>query len=273
MLSACQKVLARALGQDEAGLRALKVGDLFRVTAEPKIYLYQGPEGAEAETRGYLDWRLGRRPSGLSEEEPLLERVSRLRWDDNWLTPAEIKRLFRILREQSGRRHASRDRFILILWYRMGLRVSELCALRVGQVVEDEHLEVRRQVEIVGKGSKRRKIPLMADTRKLLRVFLRWKKRQGEGLDLRDPLLVSERGGRLSVRGLQYLVERWVKAAGVDRITAHGLRHSFATHLVSGGPRGVLVAQKILGHSSLSTTQKYLHLSPDDISESMEGLA
>ncbi len=156
-----------------------------------------------------------------------------------------------------------RDRALLELLYGSGLRVSELCALDL-EAIDARGAEVR----VLGKGRKERIVPLSGKALEALNAYL---PRRSE---LRHPktgdfdakaLLLTRRGKRLGVRRVQALVQRYgALGAGRPDLHPHALRHSCATHLLEGGA-DLRVIQELLGHSSLSTTQRYTHVSLDQL--------
>ena len=149
-----------------------------------------------------------------------------------------------------------RDRAIVELFYASGLRVSELTGLNVGS------LDLRQKlVRVVGKGRKERILPIGRKAHQAIAAYL-----DARGASDDDaPLFLNARGGRLTPRSVQRnLKTRLIKAMIVKDISPHALRHSFATHLLDGGAdlRGI---QELLGHASLSTTQKYTQVSVDHL--------
>jgi integrase/recombinase XerC len=151
---------------------------------------------------------------------------------------------------------ALRDRAFLELLYASGLRVSELTGLDVDDVDLAQGL-----VRVLGKRSKERVVPFGAAAAEALRRWLaEGRPALVAGAGAGAALFVSRRGARLSPRSVARRIERWVLAAGLPRhVHPHVLRHSFATHLLGAGAdlRGI---QELLGHASLSTTQRYTHL-------------
>jgi integrase/recombinase XerC len=153
-----------------------------------------------------------------------------------------------------------RDRAILELFYASGLRLSEL----VGLDVEDVNLSAR-MVRVLGKGGKPRLVPFNTTTAKAIRGYLRDREqliRRGsqKRKDVKDPLFLNYRGARLTTRSIDRLVVRHVAASGTRfGISPHALRHSFATHLLQRGA-DLRTIQELLGHSRLSTTQRYTHV-------------
>jgi integrase/recombinase XerC len=149
-----------------------------------------------------------------------------------------------------------RDRAMLELLYASGLRVSELVGLDRSGLDLSEGL-----VRVLGKRRKERVVPVGRPALEALRRWLDEGRpalaRAGGGA---EALFLNHRGGRLSARSVARRLHRWVLAAGLARhVHPHVLRHSFATHLLSSGAdlRGI---QELLGHASLSTTQRYTHL-------------
>ena len=149
----------------------------------------------------------------------------------------------------SNGQYAIRDRAILELLYASGLRVSELCGLDL------EHVDDSAQtVRVLGKGRKERIVPF---GRKAARALAAWRALRG---DHDGPLFLARRGGRLNPREVYDIVRGAARGAGITRaIGPHTLRHSFATHLLTGGA-DLRAVQELLGHSRLSTTQRYTHL-------------
>jgi len=151
---------------------------------------------------------------------------------------------------------AMRDRAIVEMLYSCGLRVSELTALDVGSVSLEEGL-----VRVVGKGRKERIVPVGRQAKEALRLYLEERNAPPDG----DPLFLNHRGGRLTPRSIQRHLKKYLLMAGIlKEATPHSLRHSFATHLLDGGA-DLRAIQELLGHASLSTTQKYTQVSIDQL--------
>jgi integrase/recombinase XerC len=156
----------------------------------------------------------------------------------------------------------SRDAALLELLYGSGLRVSEVVGLDL------DHLALEsEELRVLGKGNKERVVPVGAPARSALSEYLarRAELRPRSGGELPRAVFVSRRGRRLSVRAVQKLVRRYgIAAAGRADLHPHALRHSCATHLLEGGA-DLRVIQELLGHSSLATTQRYTHVSMDQL--------
>jgi integrase/recombinase XerC len=157
-----------------------------------------------------------------------------------------------------------RDRAMLETLYGSGLRVSELCSLDLASI----DLEGAPTVRVIGKGNKERLVPIGSKAAAALSAYLA---RRGE---LRNPktgamdvsaLFLSRLGRRIGVRRVQALVHRYgAEGAGRADLHPHALRHTCATHLLDGGA-DLRSIQKLLGHASLSTTQRYAHVSIDHL--------
>ncbi|MCI0469294.1 MAG: tyrosine-type recombinase/integrase, partial [Nitrospirae bacterium] len=152
----------------------------------------------------------------------------------------------------------ARDRAILELLYSSGLRVSEVSGLNIDDLKLTEGMARAR-----GKGRKERFVPIgdkAIDAIKTYIVEMRLSKLKGTMLNSDEALFVNRKGTRLTDRQIRRIVVKYAKSAGIDgQIGPHTLRHTFATHLLMGGA-DLRVIQELLGHSSLSATQKYTHL-------------
>jgi integrase/recombinase XerC len=138
--------------------------------------------------------------------------------------------------------------------YSSGLRVSELVGLDWEHVDEDAGL-----LRVLGKGRKERVVPV---GRPALRALAAYRARSAEaGLAVaHGPVFLNARGGRLTARSVARLMEPYVLASGsATKATPHALRHTFATHLLGAGA-DLRAIQELLGHASLSTTQRYTHV-------------
>ena len=157
---------------------------------------------------------------------------------------------------------AQRNRALLELMYDCGLRASEA----VGLDVTD--LDLRRGfVRPHGKGSKERFVPVGRSAAAAAGRYLRSGRPELVGTSPEPKLFVNFRGGSLTRQGLYKIIQRHAKVAGLGgRMSPHTLRHSFATHLLSGGC-DLRSVQEMLGHADVSTTQLYTHLSGERIKE------
>ncbi|CAH2032276.1 tyrosine recombinase XerC [Trichlorobacter ammonificans] len=151
-----------------------------------------------------------------------------------------------------------RDRAILELLYSSGLRVSELTGLAIADLDLTDGM-----VRVMGKGSKERIVPLGSRAAAAVTAYL-----NERGPCPPDaPLFLNTRGNRISRQSVDSLVKRWsLRIDTFRRISPHTLRHTFATHLLEGGA-DLRSIQELLGHASLSTTQKYTHVGLDRLLE------
>ena len=154
-----------------------------------------------------------------------------------------------------------RDRAVLELLYGSGLRVAELCAIDLHDL-DLAHGRLR----VTGKGRKERRVPIGDAARRALKTYLASARptlveRRPDGPD-RFALFLNTRGNRLGVRGVRQLMTTYAAAAGLPPVSPHGLRHSFATHLLDGGA-DLRAVQELLGHENLATTQIYTHVSTE----------
>jgi integrase/recombinase XerD len=202
------------------------------------------------------------RRDGLLDTDPTasLSTPRRSRKLPQVLTRAEVERL---LAQPSGTEPAAlRDRALLEVMYACGLRASEAIGLELMDVdIEEGVLRAR------GKGSKERVVPIGQAALKALRIYV---ERGRPGLVKGAPeahLFVNFRGGHLTRQGLYKIVRRHALTAGLaDRMSPHTLRHTFATHLLSGGC-DLRSVQEMLGHADVSTTQLYTHLSSERLKD------
>jgi len=179
------------------------------------------------------------------------------------MTPEETNTLIDSLPQAAQTRKDSaksqerllRDRVVFELLYGCGLRVSELVNLNL------EDFDWReRWIRVLGKGRKERQVPFGKRAAGVLERYL-----AARGRPNQRALLPGARGRRLSVRTVQNIVKRYALALrGDPALHPHSLRHAFATHLLSGGA-DLRAIQELLGHASLSTTQKYTQLSLEEL--------
>ena len=177
-----------------------------------------------------------------------------------------VDEMFRLLdRPDRNNPLGLRDLAIMEVLYSCGIRVSELTGLNMESVDFEEGL-----VKVLGKGNKERIVPIGKKAIGSLENYLdasRGLRRNGEGGTKGLPLFINFRGGRLTSRSVGKLVKRYGKEGSLaSDISPHDLRHTFATHLLDGGA-DLRSVQELLGHVSLSTTQKYTHVSLDKLME------
>jgi len=171
-----------------------------------------------------------------------------------------IDEVFALLeRKGSGDPLQLRDRAIFELLYSSGLRVGELVALNRDGIDFEQAL-----VRVLGKGNKERLVPI---GRKALAALQDYLATRSDGEPAQQPLFLNHRGGRLTSRSVQRHLKTFLLKSGIIRdATPHALRHTFATHLLDSGA-DLRAIQELLGHSSLSTTQKYTQVSMQHLAD------
>jgi len=155
---------------------------------------------------------------------------------------------------------AKRDRAMLEFLYASGMRVSELVSLNLNNV-DTEGCYVR----CFGKGNKERMIPIHPRAAQMVKEYVKEVRPQMVRSDEERALFLNQRGDRLTRQGLWQILKAYAKSAGLGKkVTPHTLRHSFATHMLSGGA-DLRSVQELLGHANISTTQIYTHLTSEHI--------
>ncbi|MDF1581320.1 MAG: tyrosine recombinase XerC [Desulfuromonadales bacterium] len=170
-----------------------------------------------------------------------------------------VDQVFALLDAEFGNdQRGLRDRAIFELLYSSGLRISELTALNIVDLDFEQH-----QVRVMGKGAKERIVPVGSKALVALHDYLA---SRGATLDPGAALFLNRNGGRLTQRSIQRKMKTCLLKAGILKdATPHDLRHSFATHLLVDGGADLRVIQELLGHASLSTTQKYTKVGMDHL--------
>jgi len=182
----------------------------------------------------------------------------------NYLTVDDVFRLLDSIPITSLQ--SARDRAIFEAIYSCGLRVSETSGLDVGNVDFDAGL-----VRVLGKGSKERIVPIGRQALEAIRAYrARLEIEKGIAMVDEGPLFLNKFLHRLSTRSMARSLENIVKACSMRvPVSPHVLRHTFATHMLDAGA-DLRVVQELLGHQSLSTTQKYTHVSIDRLMETYD---
>jgi len=171
---------------------------------------------------------------------------------------------------EGSKERGLRDRAILELLYSSGLRVSELVGLNSNQLDLDLGI-----VRVMGKGRKERIVPVGRKAVESLEAYLEERGMlkglrpggRASGPEGEEPIFVNFLGGRLTARSVGRLIKKYTRHSGIFRkISPHSLRHTFATHLLDAGA-DIREIQEMLGHSSLSTTQRYTHVSMGKLME------
>ncbi len=159
---------------------------------------------------------------------------------------------------------AKRDSAMLALLYASGMRVSELVSLNLDDIVDDGF------VRCFGKGHKERLIPIYRQAVLAVEEYVKEARPHLARTDEEKALFLNRRGERLTRQGFWQLLKGYAKSAELDaKITPHTLRHSFATHMLSGGA-DLRSVQELLGHANISTTQVYTHLTSEHVRRTYE---
>ncbi|QXE89536.1 tyrosine recombinase XerC [Geomonas subterranea] len=219
--------------------------------------------------KGHAKSSIGRKLSAIRALFRFLLREGRLEKNPAELvsTPKKEKRLpFHLNIDQvsalveapAGTRLPLRDRAVLETLYSCGIRVSELTGMNVGDLDLDGGL-----ARVMGKGGKERIVPVGSFARQALSSYLAERGNPGAA----EPLILNSRGKRINRRSVTRIVDdHMLLIAAMRKVSPHTLRHTFATHLLEGGA-DLRAIQELLGHASLSTTQKYTHVSIDKLME------
>jgi integrase/recombinase XerC len=160
-----------------------------------------------------------------------------------------------------------RDKAIVLLFVYSGLRLAELCQLNIDSVTTrrrqspDGSVQYFGGGEVIGKGRKRRQFLVGPAALQALAEYIKERRTK----DSNPALFLSERRQRISCRNVQDMVNRWCRKLGVSHVHVHQLRHSFGTRNVNAG-MSAAVLQELMGHSNLSTTQRYFRIQPDRLS-------
>jgi integrase/recombinase XerD len=181
--------------------------------------------------------------------------------------PISINQVKALLEQpkKSSTPEAKRDEAMLQLLYASGMRVSELISLNV----EDVNT-LDGDVRVFGKGHKERIIPIHQQAATIVEEYVRNARPQLAHDKGEKAMFLNRRGERLTRQGFWQILKQYAKQAGLTiAVTPHTLRHSFATHMLSGGA-DLRAVQELLGHANISTTQVYTHLTTEHIRRSYE---
>ena len=168
--------------------------------------------------------------------------------------------LFSELPEKAGILWPERDKALILAMYSGGLRISETASLSLKNMERD-----LSGARIMGKGNKERQVFFSEEAREALYSYLAVRQVRIKSERPTDKLFISRKGAPISVPGLRWIISRYAERSGLGKsIHPHSLRHSFATHLVNSGC-DVRVVQELLGHASISTTQRYTHVNMEHL--------
>jgi integrase/recombinase XerC len=148
-----------------------------------------------------------------------------------------------------------RDKAVIMAMYSGGLRISETAALSL------KNMEANfTGARIIGKGNKERQVFFTDEAQEAMRAYLPARQGRIKAERPTDRFFISLKGAPISVPGLRWIISKYAERSGLGKnIHPHSLRHSFATHLVNSGCE-VRIVQELLGHASISTTQRYTHV-------------
>lgn len=181
------------------------------------------------------------------------------------LTTDEIDRLIGSI--DSSTTKGLRDRAILELLYSCGLRVSELCDLKVGDLFFGEGY-----IRITGKGDKQRLVPISGMARERIQLYMESRNAATVGPKRRsdEAVFLNNRGSKLTRVMIFTIIKQATTRAGIDKkVSPHTFRHSFATHLLEGGA-SIRQVQELLGHENIVTTEIYTHLDTRHLRQTLE---
>jgi len=203
--------------------------------------------------RGFYRWlvRFGKRldnPCDLLKNVKAPQGLPSVLWEDEMAQ-------FAALPQTKDMLWPARDKALVLTMYSSGMRISELVSLSMKRITGN--MEGAR---VLGKGNKERMVFFSEEARAALVDYLPERESRIRKPSSSDAVFVSEKGRPLSVSGVRWIITQYAQVSGLGKnIHPHSLRHSFATHLVNAGC-DVRIVQEMLGHASLSTTQRYAHV-------------
>ena len=208
--------------------------------------------------RGFYHWlvRFGYRPDDPSA---LLRNLKTPKTLPAFLWEGEMAH-FTELPDKAGILWPERDKALILAMYSGGLRISETAGLSLKNVERDF-----TGARIIGKGNKERQVFFSDEAREALCAYLPARQARIKAERPTDRLFISLKGAPISVPGVRWIITKYAERSGLEKsIHPHSLRHSFATHLVNSGC-DVRVVQELLGHASISTTQRYTHVNMEHL--------
>lgn len=183
----------------------------------------------------------------------LIKNPKKIKKLPNFLQGDELDKIFSSIDTKTAL--GLRNRLIIELLYATGLRVSEITNLKIDNI--DIH---NKEIKVIGKGSKERIVFFGDYASKYLQEYLSWARPSLLKNHKSEYLLINNNGDKLQSRGVEYIIDEIVKVASLKHhISPHVLRHTFATDMLNNGA-DLKSVQELLGHSSLSTTQIYTHI-------------
>jgi len=203
---------------------------------------------------------------GNIKDDPI-QNVSSPKMGKSLPKPISVRQAMLLLEQPTklSAPEAKRDRAMLELLYASGMRVSEMVSLNL----DDINVE-SGDVRCFGKGHKERLIPIAPRAATTVKEYLQEDRPSLARSEAEKALFLNARGERLTRQGLWQILKGYAKSAGLEaNITPHTLRHSFATHMLSGGA-DLRSVQELLGHANISTTQVYTHLTTEHVRRTYE---
>lgn len=194
-------------------------------------------------------------------KNPKLERRQ-----PKYLTLDDSKKLLKITANDENR-NSKRDYAIITLFLNCGMRLAELVAMNVKDIKFDEC-----KMTVIGKGNKERTIYLNKACMSAINTYLDVRPKSGIKIGDEDALFLSERLERISRRTVQYIVDKELRAAGLDtnKYSVHKLRHTAATLMYQYGGVDIRALQELLGHESIATTEIYTHVANEQVRNAVE---
>jgi len=183
-----------------------------------------------------------------------------------YLTLDDSKKLLQVTSNEENR-NKERDLAIITLFLNCGMRLSELVTINIKDINFSDN-----KLNVIGKGNKERTIYLNKACVNAINDYLKMRPREGVKYDSKDALFLSERRERISNRTVQYIVEKELRAAGLDttKYSVHKLRHTAATLMYQYGNVDIRALQELLGHESISTTEIYTHVESSQVRNAVE---
>ncbi|MDR2619492.1 MAG: tyrosine recombinase [Treponema sp.] len=203
--------------------------------------------------RGFYRWMVR---FGYRKDDPsiLLKNLKTPKILPAFLYETEMAK-FSELPDTAGILWPERDKALILTMYSGGLRISELVGLSLKNVERDFS-----GANVIGKGDKERQVFFSDEAREALLAYLPCRQGRIKAERQTDRLFISRKGAPISIPGVRWIIARYSERSGLRKnVSPHALRHSFATHLVNSGC-DVRVVQELLGHASISTTQRYTHV-------------
>jgi site-specific recombinase XerD len=179
------------------------------------------------------------------------------------LCEKNIEKLFTSI--QTVSEFPKRDMAILEIMYACGLRVSELCQMKITDFMDGYSF-----LKVTGKGGKERILPVHDYAKIRVKAYVESERLSFVAQRMHDYVFLSKQALPLTRHSVSYIIQKAAKLAGLGSVSPHMLRHSFATHLLDNGAE-LLAVQALLGHSDISTTQVYTHMSRSRLKDVYKG--